>query len=178
MIFPRCRPHQAAERDRSACGLRSFPEATFVGALYARPTRDIGLTSDLRHSSLPDDLPLWSKPVNQLSFDSRVPPTGGLYMPGQETRMRRIIAKRIAGWLGKLSLALSSDCLNPVQIRISTGGASAPKKARSADTQGRLSSKATYIGVAQQPGLRGLGQLSSPQGDPRRGCRRRPGGTP
>jgi hypothetical protein len=40
--------------------------------------------------------------------------------------------------------------LNRVQTRISTGGASALKLARNADTHGRLSSKPTYIGVAQQ----------------------------
>jgi hypothetical protein len=40
-----------------------------------------------------------------------------------------------------------------VQIRISTGGASVPKLVRNADTQGRLSSKAKYIGVAQQPAI-------------------------
>ena len=51
--------------------------------------------------------------------------------------------------LGTSSSALSCARLNRVQIRISTGGALAPKLARNADTQGRLSSKLTYIGVAQ-----------------------------
>jgi hypothetical protein len=37
-----------------------------------------------------------------------------------------------------------------VQICISTGGASTPKRARNGGTYGRLSSKPTYIGVAQQ----------------------------
>jgi hypothetical protein len=40
-----------------------------------------------------------------------------------------------------------------VQIRISTGGALAPKLPRNAETQGRLSSNAKYIGVAQQPAI-------------------------
>ena len=50
-------------------------------------------------------------------------------------------------------LPVNSDRLKRVQIRISTGGASAPKLARNADTQGLLSSKATYIGVLQQPAI-------------------------
>src|ERR1700733_3421452 len=60
---------------------------------------------------------------------------------------------RIAGVLGQAVLRLVSGRLNRVQIRISTGGAPAPKPARSADTQGHLSSKLTYIGVAQQSAI-------------------------
>jgi hypothetical protein len=78
-------------------------------------------------------------------------PTGLLNsMNGQAARMRTIMAGGYPGWLGKPSSAFSSERLNRVQIRISTGGASAPKGVRNADTHGRLSSKAMYIGVAQQ----------------------------
>jgi len=74
-------------------------------------------------------------------------------MSGHAARMRTIIDGGYPGWLGKPSSSLSPDRLNRVQIRISTAGASFPKLARNADTQGRLSSKAKYIGVAQQPAI-------------------------
>ena len=74
-------------------------------------------------------------------------------MNSQAARIRTIIAGGYPGWLSKPPSASTSDRLNTVQIRISTGGASAPKRARNADTQGRLSSKAKYIGVAQQPAI-------------------------
>jgi len=87
--------------------------------------------------------------VNQSHYGKA--PTGLLNsMNGQAARIRIIIAGGYPGWLGKPSSASTSERLNRVQIRISTGGASAPKGVRNADTQGRLSSKAKYIGVAQQ----------------------------
>jgi hypothetical protein len=58
---------------------------------------------------------------------------------------------RIAGVLGHVVFSLVLRPSEPRAIRISTGGAPAPNLARNADTQGRLSSKLTYIGVAQQP---------------------------
>jgi len=71
-------------------------------------------------------------------------------MIGQAAKIRIIIASGYPGWLGTPASTFFVERLDRVQIRICTGGASAPKGARNADTRGRLSSKAMYIGVAQQ----------------------------
>jgi DDE domain len=93
--------------------------------------------------------PMASNGIEQSRYGKA--PTGLLNsMSGQAARIRTIIARGYPGWLGKPSSASTSERLDRVQIRISAGGASAPKGVRNADTQGRLSSKVMYIGVAQQ----------------------------